>query len=304
MQGCHNLSTILSQPINNLVIEGVTWLHHACDNYVICVWVSKENLVEGFDYCISKENSFCEPCLKGKLQRNQFPAHSERKTSKPLELIHSDVCGKISSKSLSGAEYFVTFTDDKTRYIWVYPIKRKSDVFQKFKEWKTDVEKSLGQSVKIFCSDNGGEFTSTEFEEYLKKEGIKHELTIPKCPEQNGVAERLNRTLIEMVRSMLADSELPISFLAEALSTATYLRNCSPIPLFQEELHMKLSIVKNQKLNILESLVVQLIRIFLKMRGVNWMPRPASASFYGIPSTERDTDCTTKKASKLFIVEM
>ena len=144
--------------------------------------LSKVNLVEGFDYCISKEISFCEPCLKGKLQRNQFSAHSERKTSKPLELIHSDVCGKISSKSLSGAEYFVTFTDDKTRYIWVYPIKRKSEVFQKFKEWKTDVEKSLGQSVKIFRSDNGGEFTSTEFEEYLKKEGIKHELTISKCP--------------------------------------------------------------------------------------------------------------------------
>ena len=101
-------------------------------------------------------------------------------------------------------------------------------MFQKFKEWKTDVEKSLGQSVKIFRSDNGGEFTSTEFEEYLKKEGIKHELTIPKCPEQNGVAERLNRTLIEMVRSMLADSELPKLFWAEALSTATYLRNRSP----------------------------------------------------------------------------
>ena len=148
--------------------------------------------------------------------------------SEPLELVHSDVCGKISSKSLSGAEYFVTFIDNKTRYIWVYVIKKKSDVFKCFCEWKTEVEKSLGRSVKTLRTDNGGKYTSTEFEEYLKKEGIRHELTIPKCPEQNGVTERLNRTLVEMVRSMLADSQLPKSFWAEALATATYLRNRSP----------------------------------------------------------------------------
>ena len=90
------------------------------------------------------------------------------------------------------------------------------------------MEKSLGQSVKILRTDNGGEFTSDEFEKYLKKEGIKHQLTIPKCPEQNGIAERLNRTLVEMMRSMLADSELLKSFWAEALATAVYLQNRSP----------------------------------------------------------------------------
>ena len=78
--------------------------------------------------------------------------------------------------------------------------------------------------MKTLCTDNEGEFTFTEFKNYLKKEGIKHELTIPKFPEQNGVAERLNRTLVEMIRSMLADLELPKSFWAEALTTALYLR--------------------------------------------------------------------------------
>ena len=86
----------------------------------------------------------------------------------------------------------------------------------------------MGQSVKVLCTDNGGEFTSDEFKNYLKKEGIVHQLTIPKCPEQNGVAERFNRTLMEMVRSMLADSELPKTFWAEALATAIYLQNRSP----------------------------------------------------------------------------
>jgi len=99
-----------------------------------------------------------------------------------------------------------------------YVVKRKSDVFSNFvsgrMKWKNKLEKSL---VKMFRSDNSGEITSNEFKEYLKMEEIKHEFTIPKCPEQNGVAERLNRTLVEMIRSMLADSQLPKSFWAEAL---------------------------------------------------------------------------------------
>lgn len=190
--------------------------------------LAKEKLVDEFDYCVSKPIDFCEPCLKGKHQRSRFPPCSERKTTKPLELVHSDVCGKLESKSLGGAQYFVTFIDDMTKYVWVYAIKHKSDVFKKFCQWKTEVEKLLGHCVKTVRTDNGGEYTSKEFEEYLGNEGVRHELTVPKCPEQNGVAERTNRTLVEMVRAMLADSGLPKLFWAEALATAVYLRNRCP----------------------------------------------------------------------------
>jgi transposase InsO family protein len=119
-------------------------------------------------------------------------------------------------------------TDDHTRYVWVYILKRKNDAYIKFCEWKTMAEKAHGKSLKALRTDDGGEFTSIEFEEMLKKNGIKHELTVPKCPPQNGVAERLNRTLMEMVRSMISCSGLPQSFWAEALSTATYIKNRSP----------------------------------------------------------------------------
>ena len=122
----------------------------------------------------------------------------------------------------------MTFIDDKTRYIWVYIIKNKSDVFSKFCEWKKEVENQFGHRVKTLRTDNGGEYMSHQFEQYLKSEGVRHEHTIPKCPEQNGTAERLNRTLIEMVRAMLADSKLDKCFWAEALSTAVYLRNRCP----------------------------------------------------------------------------
>ena len=101
-------------------------------------------------------------------------------------------------------------------------------MFEKFLEWKALVENSTGQKLKILRTDNGGEFTSTQFENFLKSEGVRHERTIVKTPEQNGVAERINRTLIETVRSMLADSKLPPKFWAEALATATYLHNRSP----------------------------------------------------------------------------
>ena len=85
------------------------------------------------------------------------------------------------------------------------------------------VERSTGRKLKALRTDNGGEYTSREFETYLKTEGIRNELTVPKNPEQNGVAERMNRTLIEYVRSMLADSKLPQKCWAEALSTAVYI---------------------------------------------------------------------------------
>ena len=189
--------------------------------------LAREKLVDGFDYDITKRTKFCEPCIDGKQSRTPFPKNGSR-SGDLLGTIHSDVCGKIETKSLGGAEYFVTFIDDKSRYTWVYVLKHKHEVLEKFKEWRSKVEKSTGFKIKTFRTDNGGEYKSKEFEDYLKKEGIKHEFTVPKTPEQNGVAERMNRTLIETVRSMLADSELPKRFWAEALATAVYLRNRSP----------------------------------------------------------------------------
>ena len=187
-----------------------------------------KRLVHSFDYDVSKEIGFCEACIGGKHHRSKFQSTGGTCSKEPLELVHSDVCGKMNAKSLGGAEYFLTFIDDKTRYVWVYPLKHKSEVFDHFLEWKALVENASGHKLKVLRTDNGGEFTSTKFEEFLKSTGVRHECTVPKTPEQNGVAERLNRTLVEKVRSMLIDSKLPHKFWAEALSTATYLRNRSP----------------------------------------------------------------------------
>ena len=112
------------------------------------------------------------------------------------------------------------FIDDKSGYVWTYMLKHKGEVFKKFIEWKTMVEKSSGHKVKVLCTDNGGGYTSGEIENYLKKEGISHAYTVCKTPEQNGVAERMNQTLVETLRAMLFDSKLPKRFWAEALSSS------------------------------------------------------------------------------------
>lgn len=189
--------------------------------------LAKSGLVEQFDYNATNDLGFCETCVGGKHHRSRFEI-SESHAKEPLELVHSDVCGKMREKSIGGAEYFLTFTDDKTRYTWVYPLKTKDLVFDYFLKWKAQVENSSGKKLKALRTDNGGEYTSKNFEAYLKSEGVRHERTIPKTPEQNGVAERLNRTLVESTRSMLLDAKLPNKFWAEAISTAVYLRNRCP----------------------------------------------------------------------------
>ena len=151
-----------------------------------------KRLVDNFDYDVSKEIGFCETCIGGKHHRNPFQSTGGTCSNELLDLVHSDVCGKMNAKSIGWAEYFLTFIDDKTRYVWVYPLKHKSEVLDCFLEWKAMVEKTSGHKLKVLRTDNGGEFTSTKFEEFLKSEGIHHECTIPKTPEQNGVAERLN----------------------------------------------------------------------------------------------------------------
>lgn len=101
-------------------------------------------------------------------------------------------------------------------------------MFEKFKEFKCTVEKQYEYKIKCLSSDNGGEYCSLDFENFLKLNGVRHEKTVPKTPEQNGKAERMNRSLVEGVRTMLNDAHLPKIFWAEAISTAVFLRNRSP----------------------------------------------------------------------------
>lgn len=128
----------------------------------------------------------------------------------------------------------MTFIDDYSRCCAVYFMKHKSEAFSKFKEFEAEVEKESTEKICKLRTDNGGEYLSQEFEAYLKSRGIKHELTVPYSPEQNGVAERMNRTLVESARAMIAHAGLPNSYWAEAIATAAYIRNRMPTTAIKE----------------------------------------------------------------------
>ena len=113
----------------------------------------KKELVNQFDYNTSGEIGVCEACIGGKQCKNSFKP-SETVKSMCLELVHLDVCGKMGQKFVGGAEYFLTLLDDKTHYIWVYPLKTKDEVFECFKEWQAEVENFTGKRVKVLRTDN------------------------------------------------------------------------------------------------------------------------------------------------------
>ncbi|KAH9705191.1 hypothetical protein KPL70_011781 [Citrus sinensis] len=164
---------------------------------------------------------------EGKMTKRPFSATAVRATV-PLELVHIDICGPINVQARGGYEYFITFTDDYSRYGYVYLMRHKSEALEKFKEYRAETEKQLDKNIKKLRSDRGGEFLSGDFKEYLVENGIISQSTAPGTPQQNGVAERRNRTLLDMVRSMFSYSSLPISFWGLALETAVYLLNLVP----------------------------------------------------------------------------
>ncbi|KAJ4720887.1 Retrovirus-related Pol polyprotein from transposon TNT 1-94 [Melia azedarach] len=174
-----------------------------------------------------KDLEFCEHCIFGKLHRSKFPKAIHR-TKGTLDYIHSDCWGPSRVESLGSHRYFVSMIDDFSRMTWVFIMKHKSEAFKNFRQWKALVENQTGKKIKRLRTDNGLEFCWSEFDEFCKNEGIARHHTVRDTPQQNGVTERMNQTLLERARCMLSNAELTRRFWAEAVSTACYLINRGP----------------------------------------------------------------------------
>jgi transposase InsO family protein len=134
--------------------------------------------------------------------KKPFPSNNNR-SKETLDLIHSDVYGFMPVKSLGGSLYYLIFIDDYSRKTWLYLLKTKDKVFSKFQEFKAEIENLTNNKIKTLRIDNGGEYTSKEFVSFCKSEGIRREVTVPHNPQQNGVAERKNRSIEETVKALL-----------------------------------------------------------------------------------------------------
>ncbi|KAL0554273.1 hypothetical protein IC582_008190 [Cucumis melo] len=189
--------------------------------------LARKNMVKGLPY-IKHPDQLCEGCLHGKQSRKSFPQESSSRARRPLELVHTDLCGPIKPSSFGKNNYFLFFIDDFSQKTWVYFVKEKSEVFGMFKRFKALVEKESGYYIKALRSDMGGEFTKNEFKTFCAENGIRRPMTVPFTPQQNGVVERKNRTILNMARSMLKCKKMPKEFWAQAVECAVYLSNRSP----------------------------------------------------------------------------
>lgn len=171
-------------------------------------------------------SSRCEICVQAKFTRKPFK--SVNRSTSALQLVHSDVCDSNRIPTRGGNKYFVTFIDDYSKFCYVYLLKTKDEVLDKFKIYKAEVENQLGSTLKTLRSDRGGEYTSNELTQFCQEHGIVHQVTAPYSPQSNGVAERKNRTLMNMVNAMLSESGAPENLWGEALLTACNILNKIP----------------------------------------------------------------------------
>ena len=183
----------------------------------------KDVMQEEFDIKVNVNNETCEACMYGKAHRLKFGTR-ERATA-PGELIHADVCGPFEMPSAKGYRYFVLFKDDFTRYRYIFFLKDKSEVAAKLEQMLAET-KTIGHTVKEFLSDNGLEFNNDSVRQILSRYGIRHRLVCPYTAQQNGCAERDNRTIVETARTLLyAHDGLPKLLWAEMVNTAAYILN-------------------------------------------------------------------------------
>ena len=199
-------------------------------SYSDLIQMSKNKCVENFSLAGTFQIRKCSDCSKAKARKRSFPKTRADHPRAMPDLIHSDLCGPLPVPSLQGAQYFVTYIEEVSRMKFTFLLKSKNDQEIYFKRVETYCKRQTGRPVKILRADNGGEYTSHNFQHWLQLQGIEFQSTVPSCSSQNGVAERSHLTLMNMARAMLQHSGLPAQFWGAAVLYATYISNMLPHP--------------------------------------------------------------------------
>ena len=236
----------------------------------------------------------CETCHLAKSHRHSFKLNNTRVPT-PFSLIHSDVWGPAPIHGGQGLRYFLLFIDDFSRMTWVYFLKNKSEVFDKFTQFYKMVQTQYKQCIQVLRSDNGGEYINANMKTFFVEKGLIHQTSCAYTPEQNGVAERKNRYILEITRALLIESKIPTSFWPEAIATSVYLMNRLP----RESSILKLPSIrlstmkpyKNQPISPLnpKSLVARYSSIFQSMTAPNSLLVPLNVYFLGMVLIRKGT---------------
>lgn len=189
--------------------------------------LSKSDMVRGLPP-IEQVEQLCDSCLAGKQRRHPFPAASKYRAPNLLELVHADLCGPISPETPGGKRSFLLIVDDKSRYMWLVLVASKDQAGQALIQFQARAEVESGRKLGTLRTDRGGEFTARAFAEHCAEHGVQRHLTAPYTPQQNGVVERRNQTVLGMARSMMKAKKMPGWLWGEAVLTAVFILNRSP----------------------------------------------------------------------------
>ena len=181
--------------------------------------------VRGLKDVTFEKDKLCSACPAGKQVANTHPTKAYLSTSRVLELLHMDLFEPTTYASLGGNKYYLVIVDDYSRYTWTFFLQDKAEVASIFKKFAKTAQNQFDVKIKKIRSDNGKEFDNTNIEEYCDEIGIKHEFSSTYTPQQNGVVERKNRTLITLARTMLDEYNTSEKMWAEAIITACYASN-------------------------------------------------------------------------------
>lgn len=208
--------------------EAKLWHHRLCHASIDRIKTMGKGEEYGFTLKGDQQKSFCDACAIGKFSRKPFPHKAVHTATAPLEIVHTDIGGPETPGTSSGQRYYMTITDEFTRFTWVCLLRHKSEAFLRFKEFHVLVTNQQDRKIKVLRSDNGGEYKSADFTAYCKQHGIQQQFTVPYTPQQNGISERWNRTAMERVRTMLTAANFPSSYWGMALQAACYTMNRTP----------------------------------------------------------------------------
>ena len=246
----------------------------------------------------------CETCIRAKSHRVSFPS-SLNKSTKPFDLVHSDVWGPSPVNSSVGNRWFVLFIDNCTRMTWLYVLKTKGEVSHVFKSFFNMVQNQFNRNIKILRSDNGGEFVNYTLREFFHSKGIIHETSCVGTPQQNGVAERKNRHILETARSMLLEYEVPQVYWDHAVASAVYLINRMPsnvlnfqTPLQVLSSHVPISSVLNLPPKIFGCVAFVHIQ---KHQRSKLEPCAERCVFVGYGQNQKGYKCLNPISQKLFV---
>jgi transposase InsO family protein len=189
--------------------------------------LSAKEMVRGLP-CLDHVEQFCDVCVLTKQRQLPFPQQSSFRSKERLELVHGDLCGPVTPATPGGRHYFLLLVDDLSRYMWVMILGSKGEAANAIRRVQVAAEAECGRKLRVLRTDNGGEFTTAEFASYCADEGVQRHYSAPYNPQQNGVVERRNQTVVGMARALLKQRGMPAVFWGEAVVTAVYILNRSP----------------------------------------------------------------------------